>query len=58
MSYSKQFPTQNKKKPTTGKLWYNNTLILADKPFALLQHEKKRLLAMGYYRKELFKITY
>nr|DAH96044.1 MAG TPA: hypothetical protein [Caudoviricetes sp.] len=60
MSYSKQFPIQEKKnqpKPTTGRLWYNGNIILADKSFAILQHEKKKLIAMGY-RKEMFKITY
>ena len=58
MSYSNQFPIREKKKPTTGKLWYNGKVLLSDKPFALIQHEKKKLIATGYYRKELFKITY
>lgn len=57
MSYSNQFPIQDKKRPTTGRLWYNGKVILADKPFAFLQHEKKKLIATGY-RKELFKLTY
>lgn len=57
MSYSNQFPIQGKKRPTTGRLWYNGKVILADKPFAFLQHEKKKLIATGY-RKELFKLTY
>lgn len=60
MHYSNQFPIQEKKdqpKPMTGRLWYNGKVILAGKPFALLQHKKKKLMAMGY-RKELFKITY
>lgn len=53
---SNQFPTR--KKSTYGKLWYNGKVIMANKPFPLLQHEKKRLIATGYYHKELFKITY
>lgn len=60
MSYSNQFPIRDKKnqpKPTTGRLWYNGKIILADKPFAIPQCEKKKLIASGY-RKELFKITY
>lgn len=57
MGYSNQFPIQDKKRPTTGRLWYNGKVILADKPFAFLQHEKKKLIATGY-RKELFKLTY
>lgn len=58
MSYSNQFPTNEKKKPTIGKLWYNGKVIISNKPFAKLQYEKKRLIATGYYNKELFKITY
>lgn len=60
MSYSNQFPIRDKKnqpKPTTGRLWYNGKVILTDKLFAILQCEKKKLIASGY-RKELFKITY
>lgn len=56
MSYSNQFPIRDKKnqpKPNTGRLWYNGKIILADKPFAILQCEKKKLIASG-----LFKITY
>lgn len=59
--YSNQFPIREKEpkaKPTTGKLWYNGQLILSDRPFPLLQLEKKKLLATGNYRKNLFKITY
>lgn len=60
MSHSNQFPIRDKKseKPTVGKLWYDGKLISENKPFASLQARKKRLLATGYYRKELFKITY
>ena len=56
MTYSNQFPIREK--PKVGKLWYDDRLLMSDKPFAKLQHEKKRLLATGYYKKELFKITY
>lgn len=55
MSYSNQFPIREK--PKTGRLWYNDKVIVSNKPFAFLQHRKKELIAKGY-RKELFKITY
>ena len=55
--YSNQFPIQPKKKPTVGRLWYNGKVILADKPFPLLQFRKRELIAQGY-NKNLFKITY
>ena len=41
-----------------GRLWYDGKVILADKKFFLLQAEKKRLVATGRFKKELFKITY
>lgn len=59
--YSKQFPIskkQSKPKPTTGNLLYDGKVVMENRPFATLQAEKKRLLTTGYYRKELFKITY
>lgn len=56
MRSSKQFPTG--KKPTTGTLWYDNKVVMEDRPFPILQAEKKRLLATGYYQKDKFKLTY
>lgn len=55
--YSNQFPISPKKKPTTGRLWYNGKVILADRPFAFLQFRKRELIAQGC-NKNLFKITY
>lgn len=55
-SSSNQFPKRTK--PTTGKLWYNNKVIMDGKPFPVLQAEKKRLLATGYFKRDLFKLTY
>lgn len=57
MNDSKQFPMRNEK-PITGNLYYNQKLIMENRKFPVLQAEKKRLLATGYYKKELFKITY
>jgi hypothetical protein len=53
---SKQFPKGQK--PNTGNLLYNGKVIMENKLFPILQAEKKKLLATGYYIKELFKITY
>lgn len=58
MQSSNQFPKSNPKKPTTGKLWYNGKVIMDHKPFPVLQNKKKQLLATGYYKKELFKLSY
>lgn len=58
MNGSNQFPIQKKEKSNRGKLWYNGKVLISDKPFAILQCKKKKLVATGYYRKELFKITY
>mgnify|MGYP000001383122 CR=1 FL=1 len=41
-----------------GKLWYDGKVLLSGRTFPVLQAEKKRLLATGYYKKELFRITY
>lgn len=60
MTYSNQFPIREKKqrpKPTTGNLLYNGHILIENRPFAILQCEKKKFIASGY-RKELFKITY
>jgi len=49
---SNQFPVKPKVKSTTSSLWYQDgnveRLIRANKPFALLQSEKKRLSNFGY----------
>lgn len=58
MGASNQFPQRGNQKPTTGRLWYNGKVIMENRPFPVLQAEKKRLLATGYYKKELFKVTY
>lgn len=49
---------RNSKRPDYGKLWYDGKPMMINKKFFILQAEKKRLIAMGYYKKELFKITY
>lgn len=49
---------RNSGKPDYGKLWYNNKVIMSNRKFFILQAEKKRLLATGHYKKELFRITY
>ena len=48
----------NKGRPTTGTLWYNGKVLKENLPFYILQAEKKNLIATGYYKKDLFKITY
>ena len=55
MVKSKQFPVS---KPRYGKLLYDGKVILSNRAFPILQAEKRRLLATGYYKKELLKITY
>lgn len=45
-------------KPDYGKLWYNNKLVLGSRKFYILQAEKKRLIATGYFNRDLFRITY
>lgn len=56
---SKQFPKNNKQgKPNTGKLWYDGKVVMSGRTFPVLQAEKKRLLATGYYRANKFKLTY
>lgn len=56
---SNQFPKREKsEKPKVGKLWYNGKIIISNRPFKFLQFKKKELLATGYYKKELFKISY
>lgn len=58
-AYSNQFPTRRSApKPKVGKLWYNNQIIMQDKPFGILQTEKRRLLLTGSYHNGLFKISY
>lgn len=52
---SKQFPVS---KPRYGNLWYDNKIIMSKRAFPILQAEKRRLLATGRYKKELFKVTY
>lgn len=49
---------RSNEKPDYGKLWYEGKLLLSNRKFFILQAEKKRLLNTGYYKKELFKITY
>ena len=46
-----------KKRPVNGNLLYNGRLIYEDKPFALLQHLKKRLIEVENYNIKNFKIT-
>ena len=58
--YSKQFPISKKvakAKPTTGNLLYDGKVVMENRSFALLQLEKKRLIALGY-KKDNFRITY
>ena len=55
MVKGKQFPVS---KPRYGKLLYDGKVILSNRAFPILQAEKRRLLATGYYKKELLKITY
>ena len=55
--FSNQFLISKKKKPTTGKLWYNGVCLISDRPFLFLQFRKRELIAQGY-QKSLFKITY
>lgn len=61
--YSNQFPIgKNPNAPkrfraSVGKLWYNGECLIYNKPFGVLQQEKKALISVGY-KKELFKITY
>ena len=45
-------------KPDYGKLWYNNKIIMSNRKFHILQAEKKRLIATGYFNRDSFRITY
>lgn len=57
MATSNQFPVDKPKKKTYGSLWYNGKRIFQD-AFPILNAKKSELLKTGYYKKELFKITY
>lgn len=58
MATSNQFPVDKPKKKTYGSLWYNGKRILKDRALPILNAKKSELLKTGYYKKELFKITY
>lgn len=58
MTTSNQFPVDKPKKKTYGSLWYNGKRPIFQDAFPILNAKKSELLKTGYYKKELFKITY